>query len=85
MCAVSNRFVMKDESIEIEETAAEHADETHVSELMSPVWSVIGFDRCFASGLSYDEAVAEISERAAEEHAGLCIVTDEAARRMRKH
>ncbi len=66
------------------ETNAESSEEAEVqlSELEQNVWSVIGFDRCFASNLTYDEALEQISKLSDEKPSGLCIVTDEAAGRM---
>lgn len=52
------------------------------SELDDPRWSVVSFDRREAGGLSYDQAVNVMSELASHGVAGLCIVTDEAARRI---
>ena len=75
---------MNDERMEIEEDLTAEDSGTHVSELLSPIWSVIGFDRCFANGLSYDEALEEIKKRTKEKHTGLCIVTDDAAARMNR-
>lgn len=57
--------------------------EDHVSQLTMPVWSVIGFNHRFASGLTYEEATAELRELSKCEYSGLCIVTDQAAARMR--
>ncbi|MDQ4121329.1 MAG: hypothetical protein M3209_07775 [Acidobacteriota bacterium] len=51
------------------------------SELDQPRWSVITFSECAASGLSYAEAT-RLVEQMQEEVPGLCIVTDEAARKM---
>jgi len=49
------------------------------SELDSPVWSVISFERCEESGLSYWQAVQKMDQLLAENVSGLCIVTDAAA------
>ncbi|HEX8397208.1 MAG TPA: hypothetical protein VF644_07270 [Pyrinomonadaceae bacterium] len=51
------------------------------SEFDQPRWSVITFNECAASGLSYAEAT-RLVEQMQDEVAGLCIVTDEAARKM---
>lgn len=53
-----------------------------VSELEEPRWSVVSFDQCEAGGLTYDQAVKLMSELDAHQVTGLCIVTDDAARRM---
>lgn len=51
------------------------------SELDQPRWSVITFNECAASGLSYAEA-SRLVEQMHDEVPGLCIVTDDAARKM---
>ena len=53
------------------------------SELDLPRWSVVSFDVCEASGLTYDAAVSLLIEKEARGVYGLCIVTDEAARRVK--
>lgn len=53
--------------------------ETAVSELDLPRWSVVSFDICEASGLTYHAAVKLRTEKEAAGVYGLCIVTDEAA------
>ena len=55
---------------------------TPYSDLDSPIWSVISFERCESSGLTYSEAVEKIEELERNNVAGLCIVTDEAAARV---
>lgn len=52
------------------------------SELSEPLWSVITFNECAASGLKYAEAVEFLKKLEAKKVSGLCIVTDEAAARM---
>ena len=52
------------------------------SELDLRQWSLVSFDVCEASGLTYDQAVALLNEKEAAGVYGLCIVTDEAAGRM---
>jgi adenine/guanine phosphoribosyltransferase-like PRPP-binding protein len=51
------------------------------SELESQHWSVLTFDDRAASGLTYEEA-AEFVAKHKGKLIGLCIVTDEAARRI---
>lgn len=53
------------------------------SELDEPVWSVISFERCEASGLTHAQAVEKLVELECQNIAGLCIVTDDAAARIR--
>jgi hypothetical protein len=52
------------------------------SDLDQPIWSVISFEQCEASSLTYEEAIEKLSELEKEQVAGLCIVTDEAAARV---
>ena len=57
--------------------------ETSSSELNQPRWSVVSFDACEASGLTYPAAVKVLAEKEAAGVYGLCIVTDEAAHRVK--
>jgi len=52
------------------------------SEFDMPRWSVITSDECAASNLSYADAVRLVAQMSQKSH-GLCIVTDEAAGKMR--
>jgi hypothetical protein len=52
------------------------------SELDGPLWSVISFDRCEASGLTYAEAEQNVAALEEQNVPGLCIVTVEAADRV---
>ncbi len=56
--------------------------ETAKSELDIQQWSVVSFDKCEASGLTYEAAAKLMSEKEASGVYGLCIVTDEAASRV---
>lgn len=51
-------------------------------ELREAMWSVVSFDKCEASGLTYTEAEQKLSELEAQKVSGLCIVTDETAARI---
>ena len=51
--------------------------------LNESAWSVISFERCEASGLTYAQAVEKMIELDCQNVAGLCIVTDEAAARIK--
>ena len=53
------------------------------SELDLPQWSVVSFDACEGSGLTYDAAIKLLADREAAGVYGLCIITDEAASRLR--
>ena len=54
------------------------------NELAERRWSVVTFESCTASGLTYDEAVQKLDELRKENKFGLCIITDEAAERVNK-
>ena len=58
--------------------------ESVASDLEMGRWSVVSFDACEASGLTYDAAAKLMDEKEAAGVYGLCIVTDEAAKRMRQ-
>lgn len=67
----------------VAEKEVENAEEEEfVSELDTPMWSVIGFASPIASGLTYAEATELISVKKKESVSGLCIVTDEVAKRF---
>jgi hypothetical protein len=52
------------------------------SELDEPRWSVVSFERCEASHLTFNDARNKISELDAAKVSGLCIVTDDVAARI---
>ena len=52
------------------------------SELAQPIWSVVSFEEVAVTGLNYDDAVEWVKKLKAQNISGLCIVTDEAARRV---
>ena len=54
------------------------------SQLYERSWSVVNFEACLASGLTYDEAFKKLQSYAKENISGLCIITDEAAKRINK-
>ncbi len=58
------------------------AGEDFKSELDAPIWSVVTFENCAASGLSYQEASEKLGKLKTEKVSGLCIITDEAAARL---
>jgi hypothetical protein len=70
---------------EKEETvAAAEQEEKNLSELAAPCWSVVSFETTAASGLTYDEASKMLKELNKQKIAGLCIVTDESASRIKQ-
>lgn len=52
------------------------------SELGSPRWAVLSFDKVEGGNLTYSDAVRLLSELDAKGIAGLCIVTDQTAARL---
>jgi hypothetical protein len=52
------------------------------AELRQAVWSVVSFDKCEASNLTYAEAEQKLGELEEQKVSGLCIVTDETAARI---
>jgi hypothetical protein len=59
------------------------ANKDFSSELNAPHWSVVSFETCLASGLTYDTAVKKMKQFVAKKVSGLCIVTDESAERIK--
>jgi hypothetical protein len=78
----------KQAKAQIDEPAAVPVEEENAltedfpKELRLPVWSVISFEKCEASGLTYTEAEQKLSELEAQKVSGLCIVTDDVAARI---
>lgn len=56
--------------------------EMFLSELAALCWSVVSFDKCEASHLTYEQAEGKLRELRAQKVSGLCIVTDDAAGRI---
>ncbi|MGB7070837.1 MAG: hypothetical protein WBD22_15200 [Pyrinomonadaceae bacterium] len=56
--------------------------ESH-SELDKRLWSVVSFARLEAKSMTYTEAMNRLAALDSERVAGLCVVTDEAAERVR--
>ena len=52
-----------------------------MSELREPRWSVVSERGCEASGVNYEEAAGLVGRLRADRVHGLCIISDEAARR----
>ncbi|MGI8882972.1 MAG: hypothetical protein ACR2IA_01845 [Pyrinomonadaceae bacterium] len=67
-----------------EETAAEaiSSGDNFINELREPRWSVVSFEKCAAKNLTYDEAVRNIAELEKQRVSGLCLITDDAAKRI---
>jgi len=64
-------------------TTEEISEESDISELNTACWSVVSFEKCIASGLNYTEATEKLNELIVKKISGLCIVTDEAAGRIK--
>ena len=54
------------------------------SELSEPRWSVVSFERTEISGQTYAQAVETMSDLESRGANGLCIVTDDAAARVKQ-
>lgn len=84
-------LMIEDEKTEISDEAEnapevapanEDSSENLSSELNESRWSVITFESCAVSGLTYNEASHWMKMLAEQGLSGLCIVTDEAANRI---
>lgn len=64
------------------DAAEKVSDEKALSELDLTQWSVVSFDECEASGLTYAAAVKLLDQLAASGVYGLCIVTDDVASKV---
>lgn len=53
------------------------------SELRAPCWAVVSFEKCVAGNLTYEQAADKLAALKAEKVSGLCIITDEAANRIK--
>ena len=58
------------------------SDEDFLHELREARWSLVSFEKCIASNLTYDEAASLLKEFAEKGTSGLCVITDEAAARI---
>lgn len=58
------------------------SDKKFSGELNAPDWSVVSFETCLASNLTYDKALKKMKQFKAKKISGLCIVTDAAAKRI---
>lgn len=68
----------QDQNAEVAEPAVDER-----SDLDLAIWAVIGFDGCIAEGLTYDQAVKAASQALEKKTAGICIVSDDAAARIK--
>lgn len=59
------------------------SDADFSSELNAPKWSVVSFETRLASNLTYDDAAKKMKQLKAKKVSGLCIITDEAAERIK--
>jgi hypothetical protein len=66
------------------DAAKKTSDEKALSELDLKQWSVVSFDECEASGLTYADAVKLLEELETSGVYGLCIVTDDVASKVQK-
>ena len=68
----------------MKEATERKESERIASELDKQLWSLASFDKCEASGLTYHAAATLMDEKEAAGVYGLCIVTDEAASRIKE-
>ena len=73
----------KMENKKAEPTVKDISEQKILSELSASRWSVVSFEECVANNLSYDEAAKKLNELKQQNIAGLCIVSDEAAERIK--
>ena len=66
----------------VADAVCETAETTISSELARPMWAVVSFERVEVSRLTYAQAVFVMNELTSQGSSGLCIITDEAARRI---
>ncbi len=59
------------------------SDKFFPSEMNDLRWSVISFEECESTNLTYDEAVQKLQKLAANDVSGLCVVTNEAAHKVK--
>lgn len=62
---------------------SEGTTEMFLSELAALCWSVVSFEKCVAKNLTYEQAEQKMRELSAQKVSGLCIITDEAAERIK--
>ncbi len=60
-----------------------NSKENFTGELAAQRWSVITFEKCAAKNLSYAEAEKKLQKLKRQKNSGLCIVSDEAAERIK--
>jgi len=58
-------------------------EKNNESELSEPRWSVVTFEQCAAKNLTYEQAEQKLQELATRKISGLCIITDEAAEKVK--
>jgi hypothetical protein len=61
-----------------------HEKRSAACDLDEAQWAVVSFSQTEAGGLTYRQAAALLTELELNDIAGLCIVTDEAAKRIRR-
>lgn len=73
----------KMENKKTEPTVKDFLEAEFPSELSAPRWAVITFEKCVAKNLSYEEAARKLAKLKRQKISGLCIVSDEAAGRIK--
>lgn len=77
--------LLRDDSVALAEPVPERPEPVEIesSEIEEPAWAVVSFDRVEAGGLTHDEAVRLMAELDRAGVAGLCVITESAAERMK--
>jgi hypothetical protein len=70
-----------DENAENDREKVEPAED-FPNELKEPLWAVITFEKCAAKDLTYTAAEEKLRELEAQNVSGLCIVTNEVAKKL---
>lgn len=66
-----------------EKAQTDQANAGAPNELSQPCWSVVSFEKCVAKSLTYEQAAQKSAKLAGKKVSGLCIITDEAASRIK--
>lgn len=85
MCNNMAEMAVKEKSQKESNDSQNNEDTTEMflSELAALSWSVVSFEKCVAKNLTYEQAEQKVRELSAQKTSGLCIITDEAAERIK--
>lgn len=80
---IVSEMEVKNEENQPSEHRQNNSAEGQTSEFSKRRWSVVTYESVAVSNLTYDEAAEWVKKLDAQKISGLCIVTDEAAARIR--